>query len=267
MHRRRFLALLPLSAAVATLPLQALLAETPEEKGLAIVKEGERRNKGWRDSVARARMVLRDRGGTTANRELSIRTLERSERDGDKSIVVFQHPPDIKGTALLTHAHDASDDDQWLFLPDLKRVKRISSSNKSGSFVGSEFSYEDMAGFQIDKYTYRHLRDEKLGVNDCFVVERKPKDRQSGYSRMIAWIDKAEYRTFKVEYFDRKNEKLKTLTAADFRRYQDKFWRSHKLEMINHQNGKATDLVWESYEFGVGLKDDDFTRTSLERAK
>lgn len=267
MRRRRFLALLPSATLVAALPARTVFADTPEQRGLAIVREGERRNKGWNDSVARARMVLRDRSGTTANRQLTIRTLERTEKDGDKSIVVFHHPPDISGTALLTHSHDKTDDDQWLFLPDLKRVKRISSSNKSGSFVGSEFSYEDMAGFQIDKYTYKHLRDEKLGNENCFVVERAPKDKESGYSRMIAWIDKAEYRTFKVEYVDRKSEKLKTLIAADFRLYQNKFWRSHKLDMTNHQNGKATELVWESYEFNTGLKDSEFTRGSLERIR
>jgi hypothetical protein len=197
---------------------------------------------------------------------MRILSLE-GENDSDKSVVVFNHPPDIDGTALLTHSHKDRDDDQWLFLPALKRVKRISSSNKSGSFVGSEFSYEDMSNIEIDKYKFRFLRDETFEGQETYVVERTPLDENSGYTKQIAWIDKEHYRTLKVDFYDRKESHLKTLISTEYKQYLDKYWRAHKLEMVNHQTGKSTELVWQEYKFRQGLSERDFTQTSLQRIR
>ena len=112
--------------------------------------------------TARQVMVLRNKQGQESRRQLHIKVLEVAD-DGDKSLTVFDEPRDVKGTALLTHAHKQEADDQWLYLPALKRVKRISSSNKSGSFMGSEFAYEDMSAQEVEKFTYRYLRDEPCG--------------------------------------------------------------------------------------------------------
>jgi hypothetical protein len=241
-------------------------AETAEAKGRRIAEEADRRNNGWGDTVSVGRMILRDRQGQTSVRIMRILSLE-GENDSDKSVVVFNHPPDIDGTALLTHSHKDRDDDQWLFLPALKRVKRISSSNKSGSFVGSEFSYEDMSNIEIDKYKFRFLRDETFEGQETYVVERTPLDENSGYTKQIAWIDKEHYRTLKVDFYDRKESHLKTLISTEYKQYLDKYWRAHKLEMVNHQTGKSTELLWQEYKFRQGLSERDFTQTSLQRIR
>ncbi len=240
---------------------------TAEEKGLAIALEADRRDKGFGDLQADLEMILRNRQGQESRRKIRIRTLE-VENDGDKSLMIFDTPRDVKGTAFLTFSHKKGDDDQWLYLPALKRVKRISSRNKSGSFMGSEFSYEDIASQEVEKYTYKWLRDERYAGHDCFVVDSYPVDRKnSGYTRQTAWRDKTEYRIWKVEYFDRKGAKLKTLTFDGYKRYLDKFWRPDSMKMVNHQNGKSTELIWSNYRFRTGLKDSDFNRNSLKRAK
>lgn len=242
--------------------------ETPEEAGLRIAREADRRDLGFGDSVAELRMILMNKRGDVSERKLSIRTLEIDEPGlGDKTLVVFDSPRDVKGTALLTHSRVLEPDDQWLFLPALKRVKRISSANKSGPFVGSEFAFEDMASPEVAKFSYRHLRDEPCGRLECFVLERRPLYRHSGYVRQIVWLDHEAYRIFKVEFYDRRDALLKTLHAADYRRYNDKFWRAHDLVMENHRTGKKTRLIWSAFEFGTGLTASDFTRSSLRRSR
>ncbi|MEN8108761.1 MAG: outer membrane lipoprotein-sorting protein [Pseudomonadota bacterium] len=241
-------------------------AETPEEKGLAIATEADLRDKGFDDSQATMKMVLRNKQGDESSREVRVRTLE-IDGDGDKSMSIFDSPADVKGTAFLTFSHINEPDDQWLYLPALKRVKRIASKNKSGPFMGSEFAYEDISSDEVEKYTYKYLRDETLDGIDCFVIERDPVDKYSGYTRQIVWFDKQEYRPQKIDYYDRKNDPLKTLTFHEYRQYLDKFWRGMRYEMVNHQTGKSTTLQWQDYEFRTGLKDHDFNKNSLKRAK
>lgn len=243
-------------------------AETAQEKGLAIAQEADRRDLGWGDWSAEMKMVLANRHGETSERKLRMQSLENPDpQDGDKTMIVFDHPRDIKGTALLTYTHILEPDDQWLFLPALKRVKRISSSNKSGSFMGSEFAYEDFSSQEVAKYAYEWLRDEACGELTCFVVQRIPQYENSGYTRQIAWIDQREYRVQKLEFYDRKNALLKTLTLSAYRQYLDQFWRAHDLYMVNAQTGKTTRLTWDDYAFRTGLDADDFTKNSLKRIR
>jgi len=257
---------LSLMLSLFLLPIAAS-AETPEEKGLAIVEEMDRRGEGFQDSTADMIMTLKNKQGKESVREIRSRTLEVVD-DGDKSLTIFDTPKDVKGTAFLSFTHKVGDDDQWLYLPALKRVKRISSRNKTGSFMGSEFSYEDMSSLVVEKYTYKWLRDEEYEGQDCFVVEFYPVDKKnSGYKRQVAWIDKAEYRVWKVEYYDRKDSHLKTMTVSGYQLYADKYWRPDETDMVNHQNGKSTHLQVSNYQFGVGLKESDFNKNALKRAK
>jgi len=253
-----------LSAALALIlwsPL-ACLAQTPEEKGAAIATMADRRYSGYGDCTARLRMILHNRQGQVSERQLRVRSFEVA--DGTKSLCIFDSPPDVQQTILLTHTHKAQADDQWLYLPALKRVRRIAAQNKSGSFVGSEFSYEDIATHVMEKYTYQWLRDEVCEEQDCYVVQRRPTDRrESGYLRQIVWIDKAQYRTLKVDYYDRKDSLLKTLTFRDYRKYLDQFWRPHDMNMVNHQTGKSSQLLWSDLAFRTGLSENDFNQANL----
>ncbi len=240
--------------------------ETPEEKGLRIALEASARNEGFGDFTAGLTMVLKDRQGRESVRQMRFKVLEVPD-DGDKSLFVFDQPRDVQGTALLTHAHINAPDDQWLYLPALQRVKRISASRRAGSFMGSEFSYEDMSAGEVKEYTHKYLRDEPCGDRECFVTEQIPLDAKSGYSRKIVWLDNVEFRTWKMELYDRRNSHLKTLTFADYQQYLEKFWRASEQTMVNHLTGASTVLQWTDFQFGSGLEDSEFTQTALRRAR
>ncbi len=241
-------------------------AATPEEQGLAIAKEMDKRDEGFRDNRATLTMVLKNRRGDESTRKIRTLTLE-VKGDGDKSLTIFDHPADIKGTAFLSYTHSRKPDDQWLYLPALKRVKRISSGNKSGPFMGSEFAYEDLTSQEVDKYSYKYLRDDKLNGRATFVIERYPSYKNSGYTRQIVWVDKEHYYPVKIEFYDRKNALLKTLSFSNYRQYLKKYWRALSMSMINHQTGKSTTLNWADYRFATGLKNRDFDKNSLKRIR
>ncbi len=235
-------------------------------RGLEIAKEADKRDTGFIDSVAQMRMILKNKQGQTNTREVKVKTLEVIG-DGDKSLSVFNTPRDIKGTASLTYSHALKPDEQWLYLPALKRVKRISSKNKSGPFMGSEFAYEDISSQEVDKYTYKYIKDDIINGIDSFVIERYPAYKYSGYTRQVVWVNKQEYRAEKIDFYDRKNTLLKTLTYEGYHQYLDKFWRPDTMHMVNHQTGKSTTLSWNDYKFKTGLTEKDFNRNSLKRAK
>jgi outer membrane lipoprotein-sorting protein len=243
-----------------------LLAATPEEQGLAIAQEADTRDSGYKNYTNDVKMILKNKQGQESIREIRSKTLE-VDGDGDKSLTIFDRPRDIKGTALLSFTHKEGTDDQWLYLPALKRVKRIASDNKSGPFMGSEFAYEDITSQEVEKYTYKFLKDDTLDGMDVFVFERYPVDRKSGYTRQIIWMDKENYKERKIEYYDRKNALLKTLVFADYNLYRDKFYRAHDMHMVNHQTGKSTRLLQSNYNFDVELSDRDFDKNSLKRAR
>ncbi len=245
---------------------QPTSAASPEETGLKIAKDANDRDKGFGNFTASQTMVLRNKQGRESRRQLRIKVLE-IEDAGNKSLFVFDRPRSVKGTAFLIHVHKEKADDQWLYLPALKRVKRISSSNRSGSFMGSEFSYEDLGSQEVEKYTYKYLRDEACGKLQCTVVEQVPTAKRSAYRRQIVWRDKTELRVWKVAYYDRRNAHLKTLTFAKYKRHLDRFWRAGEMTMVNHLTGKSTVMLWSDYKFGTDLKEREFTRTGLKRVR
>ncbi len=258
-------ALLLLCTALLSAP--PAFSETAAEKGLAIALEAERRDAGFLDYTANMEMTLKNRHGKESKRAIRIKTLETLD-DGDKSLSIFDTPRDVTGTAFLTFSHKVGDDDQWLYLPALKRVKRINSRNKSGSFMGSEFAYEDIASQEVEKYTYKHLREEEYQGQNCFVGESYPVDQKnSGYTKRVTWTDSKEYRVLKVDYYDRKQSLLKTLTISDYQQYLGKYWRPGTMHMVNHQTGKSTTLQWTNYQFRTGLTEKDFNSSSLKRAR
>ncbi|MFC3120858.1 outer membrane lipoprotein-sorting protein [Agaribacter flavus] len=235
-------------------------------KGLEIAKEMKKRDEGWVDTLAETQMILRSPDGRESIRDIRVKTLEILE-DGDKSLTIFDQPRDVAGTAFLSFSHPVGPDDQWIYLPAIKRVKRIATRNKSGPFMGSEFAYEDMASFEIEKYTFAYLQDDTFNDIDCFVVEQVPVDKYSGYKRQVAWIDKEHYRVHKIEYYDRKNALLKVLTMDEYEQYENKFWRALRADMENVQTGKSTTLLTSDIVFKTGLDEQDFDKNALRRAR
>jgi len=253
------------------LPLLILLpfnvmAETPEEKGMAIAIKADKADTGWQDMQSEMTMILRNRRGDETTRQIRNRQLEVIG-DGDKALSIFDSPNDVKGTAFLSHTHSNEADDQWLYLPALKRVKRIASNNKSGPFMGSEFAYEDITSQEVEKYTYKWLRDENLDGRETHVIERYPTYQHSGYTKQVAWVDKERLQALKIDFYDRKGKLLKTLTAHDYKQYIGKYWRPAKMEMVNHVTRKSTTLNWNNYKFKNGFGDRDFDKNTLKRSR
>jgi outer membrane lipoprotein-sorting protein len=248
---------------LASLMAPAAFAQTDEEKGLEIAKAADAYDEGFVDFVADMVMTLRNRKGQESVRQIRIHTLEVTN-EGDKSMSIFDDPADVKGTAMLTFTHGLEPDDQWLYLPALKRVKRISSRNKSGPFMGSEFAFEDLGSQEIEKYSYKFLREEACGDWQCNVIERKPLYKHSGYTRQTVWMDKDQFRVAKTEFFDRKNSLLKTLEFSGYKQFLDHYWRPGKMDMQNHQTGKSTTLEWKNYRFRTGLSEKDFNKNKLK---
>ena len=238
----------------------------PDAAGLAIFREADRRESGYGDLQVDLEMVLRTSHGDESRRELRIRQLE-IDGDGDRLLVVFDTPKPISGTALLSYAHKLEADDQWLYLPAVKRVKRITSENKSGPFLSSEFAYEDLALQEVEKYSYRLLETESE-TPVSYTVERRPTDANSGYARQVVVLDAAELRIQQIDYFDKYDRLLKTLVATEYEKHQDQFWKPARMLMSNAQTGKSTELIWRDYRFATGLDADrDFSTNSLRRIR
>ena len=236
-------------------------------RGRQFAEEADEADRGFKWMSADGRMILIDARGNQNIREFESRILEDLE-DGDRGTIVFLRPPDIAKTALLTIGNKGVDDHQWIYLPALKRVKRISASGKTGSFVGSEFTYEDLGSPQLDDYSYLWLAEEPCPGDAslvCTVLQRVPHDKDSGYSRIVSWYDNSTFRILKAEYYDRKGALLKVLIASDFELFKDRFWRAHRLVMTNQVNGKSTEMVWRGFDFDTALDENDFTTRALER--
>lgn len=250
---------------VAILFANDAYTQSSEEKGRQIAIDADKADQGFESLTNKTTMILKNKQGQESTRYLSGKTLELTT-DGDKSLIVFESPRDVKGTATLTFTHKDGPDDQWLYLPAIKRVKRISSNNKSGPFMGSEFAYEDLSSQEVEKYNYKFIKEESYNGVDTYVVERYPLDPKSGYTKQMVWWNKDNYRLEKIDFYDRKNALLKTLTYSDYKLYMDKYWRAGEMLMVNHQSEKSTSLIFSDYEFKVGLTDNDFNQNSLIRA-
>ena len=237
-----------------------------QDAALAIAQKMDLADTGWKDEIVSSDMILRSSDGVEITRTLKNRLFEVAQ-DGDKSAVIFERPMDVKGTVFLNHSHKTGNDDQWLYMPALNRVKRITSSNRAGPFMGSEFAYEDLSSDEVERFTYELLDDlvcaEQL---KCYRLVRFPTNKNSGYSKQVVYLDQKHFRIHKIEYYDRKNSHQKTLTRSNYQRYGD-FWRAENWEMKNIQTGKSTIINWYDRQLGTGLKNTHFAPNRLERIR
>ena len=246
-------------------------AQTPDSSiaitptGYDIIKKQQDLDLGFHDETMMGQMTLHSANGEKTERVFESKRFEKQTGIGEKSLIKFMKPADIQGTGLLSYQNKKADDDQWLYLPSMKKTKRISGSGKSGSFVGSEFSFEDLIPPDIDKYTYQYLKSESCGDTTCYVVSSTPQTSDSGYSKTISWIRIDNYRVVKAEFYDKKDRLLKTATFEDYRLINDKYWRTFRLIMKNQITGKETDFLVENLRINAGLTTTDFTQRALER--
>lgn len=245
---------------------QSVCAKTDASYGKEIVTEAVFRDDGFADFSSDVTMTLHHANGKQIKRYLTVKSLEVAD-DGEMRLFIFSKPRDIKGTAVLNHSHILDDDDQWIYLPAFKRVKRISSSNKTGAFVSSEFSYEDLTSMEVDKFSYHYIGEDTLDGLPVFVVEMAPAYQDSGYTRQVAYIDQAEYLFRKIEFYDLDNTLSKTLSLQDYNQYLEQFWRPSTTLMVNHQNNNQTVMKWENIEFKKGLSANHFNKNALKRSR
>ena len=225
-----------------------------------VAKKSEAIMSGFEDSISTMEMTLINAAGQKKVRTMKMKVLEGKSED--KSLMEFLTPKDVKGTKFLSYEHVNKDDDQWLYLPALKRVKRIASKNKSGSFMGSEFSYEDLSAFNVDKYTY--AEGEAKIENGFYVGNSKPVSKYSGYTKLVSYTDVKTFLIQKTEFYDRKGELLKVETFHDYRKI-DGVYRIGKIIMKNVQNDKSTILIWKDEKIKNGLKSKDFHKRYLKK--
>lgn len=235
---------------------------TPEERGLEIAKKSDAAQEGFKGESSIMKMVLINDHGDRVERKMESKVRE-VDSDGDMSITEFNWPADVKGTKMLTHTHKKGDDDQWLYLPSVKRTKRISSSNKSGSFMGSEFAFEDLGSQEVEKFNYKYLRDETLEGRKTWVLERFPLT-DSGYTKQVLWMDQEYLLPVKIEYYDRKKELLKTANFGQFKKF-GKFWRANEIKMVNVQTGKQSIITWDKRELNKTFPEREFQSVNLKK--
>ncbi|KUI97662.1 outer membrane lipoprotein-sorting protein [Vibrio sp. MEBiC08052] len=230
--------------------------------GFDIASEMIARDTGYISYTSDVNMAITAANGDTVYRDLTIKGIEQ-ENDGDKIITYFQAPRDIAGTALLTFSHSIKADDQWLYLPSIKRVKRISSNNRSGPFMGSEFAYEDMSSWELDKYSYELVGEKMLDGKSYWLLSCFPRYENSGYSKLIAWIDQDIYQPRKIEYYDRKGELFKRLSLSQYELYNQHYWRPEFSQMDNLQNKRSSSLTWKNMTLGSNVPQAQFEPKQL----
>jgi hypothetical protein len=221
-------------------------------------------------------LVLIDKNGDKRYRNLINYSREYDKLK--KTLMVFKKPADIRNTAYLTYDwhNDKQDDDIWLYLSALKKVKRIASNDKSKSFMGTEFSYYDINGIAVDNWNFEYAK-EKDGIvngNDVWIVIGTPKEnnkekeiKESGYSKIKAWIRKDNYIMVKAKYWKNKGNIIKYMEAKDIKKINE-IWTSHEMTMVTTKKGKikhSTVLKKNSVEYNKKIDDQIFTTLQMER--
>lgn len=215
-------------------------------------------------------ILITDRGQT---RERRMKTLQRLKPNGidSKLVMRFDTPADIRGVCYLQIENSSADDDQWIYLPALKKSRRLVANNKKDSFMGSDFSYGDFSRPKVETYRHRLLRSEASDGHDCFVVESLPGDDAvrdgRGYSRKLTWVRKDSFLEARTDYYDLQGALLKTQIATDHRIVEPQTgrWFVMHRETVNHQTQHKTVLHIERAQAGVPAPEDAFTTRAIEQ--
>jgi outer membrane lipoprotein-sorting protein len=254
-------------ALVAFVTLAGRPAVSEELTGLEIMERDEQQNKG-EDEFNKTTMRLVNKRGQERKRKMEYRS-KTGKNDDDKVIIRFLEPADVKGVGLLTIEHPDRDDDQWLYLPALKKVRRISSSDQGDSFMGTDFTYEDIRSEKLDKHIYSIIGSETVDGNDCYMIEALPaseeQKKDSGYSKRIIWVRKDIFLMVKMTYYNKKGEHFKTSVRKDVVEAAPGLYRPNFMKMENHKTGHSTTITFDERKMNTGLADKLFTERTLKR--
>ncbi len=265
----RLLALLTLGSAFGLAAPRLVHAQAAPDTALAIMQKNAAATK-VRDSVSNATFTLIGRDGATRVRQTTGSTRLQDGSDDNMRLVRFQSPADIKGTSILLVEHAQADDDMWLYLPALGKVRRLSAANKKDGFVGTDFSYADVIGYKPEQWTHRITGEETLDGTPCVVVESLPADdtvlQNTGYGKRVSWIGKTHFVALRIDIWDASMQPLKRIKAADIQAVgSNKRWQAMRTDAENLQTGHRTQIVFEGFEADRKLAANLFTPKELER--
>lgn len=215
------------------------------------------------DMKAKVLMRLIRKEGSERSRELTMLRKDLKEGAEQKYFMYFYQPGDVRGMAFMVWKYPQRDDDRWLFIPAINLVKRIAASDKRSSFVGSDFSYEDVSGREVEEDTHTLSREERLDGKEVYVVKSVPKDERSAdFSYKLSWIDKASFVLWKEEYYDRRGDLYNVFTADEVKTVQG-FLTAVKRTMRNIQTGHRTEVTFTEVRYNLGIPNGFFTERSL----
>ena len=218
-----------------------------------------------KDFKARVVMKLIDKDGQERVREMTMLRKNAGDPGGDqKYFIYFFRPADVKDMSFMIYKYPARDDDRWLFIPAINMVKRIAAQDKRSSFVGSDFTYEDVSGRDIEEDTYVIEREEKVGDRDCYVVKSTPKGSDADFGYKTTWVDKGSFLPLKEEQFDKKGARYKQFTADDVADVNG-FPTVIKRTMKNLQTGHRTEVVYLKADYDLGIEDNLFSERFLRQ--
>lgn len=249
----------------------------PQRYGAALADYFDLRDTGWKDFYLQAKMTLIDPSGGQVRRDVVIMTLEQP--DGDRTLVRFQSPADIRGITALIHERSNGTDDTWLYLPASRRTRRISGANRTASFQGTEYTYEDLSRLSIDRYKWKFLANADVGGEPTFKLEAIPNYPDSGYSKIVIFVHRNHWRPEKGEFYDRAGRLLKSLQVGGWTSFHGRFWRPKTTHMINHQTKKETKIEADQMFVNLSmykrrdgsarpnLTADQFTKRALETSR
>jgi Outer membrane lipoprotein-sorting protein len=223
-------------------------------------------------SEAVIKMTVLGDGGQAREREISMATKLYDGGKTEKRIYRFLSPADVQGTGILVYDYADKPDDVWIYLPALRKTRRVVSSQRSQSFMGSEFSYGDLNIPSLDEFSYTLAKEEPMGGEPCYVVDLVPKSKEiadaEGYSKKTYWVSKAKMAVVRGLYYDKDGKLLKELVAQDIKLLdpKQKRYRAMHMEMTNKQNGRKSVFETKKVAFSPNTKDDYFTTAYLERS-
>lgn len=246
------------------------VASTEFPSGDEIAQNINARNEGI--SLSRnLTMELTDRRGKKRVRE--TKSFRKYYGEEKRTVIHYLSPKNVKKTAFLTFDYPAAnkDDDQWLYLPAMRKVRRISASDRGDYFLGTDFTYEDIkkeSKVSIEDYNRTTLREEDVDGHHSYVIESVPVSEEVaeelGYGRVVQWVDSKIWITRKSKFFDVRSQPLKTIYTRDIRQIQD-IWTAHRLEVDNHKTGHKTVFVFADVIYDTEVRDDFFTQRALRR--
>lgn len=251
---------------LTTLSLTTLFALSAKE----IAQKAHDRDDGD-NSVANMKMILIDKNNNTRTRELKVFTKDKGE--DEMKLMFFLSPADVKNTAFLTYDYEDSnrDDDQWLYLPELQKVKRIASSDKSSSFMGSDFTYSDMTSRNVEDYHYKVMKEPEVKGHKTWQMEVVPKSQktidETGYTKSIYFIRQDNFVVVQALHFVKDGAKLKYMMINKLEKI-DGIWTPLEIQMVTKQGKQTlhkTVLHFSDYEYNQELQESLFTTRTLEK--